>query len=492
MDCCHSASGTRAIRSDGVSQARSVVLPSRIYPEELDSDILDSVSGARGNCIPSRFRHRGLGSHVLLAACRATQLAIERNGRGRFSETLLKLLNDVPPEQLKYSEILKHPGFDRFPEYVYLMLTSDIINGELNIYSQDPQCEGINTDRTLFNAKALLAPRKVFPISYNKHANHQHGQYVVHGGTIHNITSDCEFAVYRESDVQFANRIGVLHVDKLQSFSFLAKVPSNAPKFDLAHPTIAIQSSPRRKEDLRIRIPPNDEFQRIYHDLAENPALKNDIESISLVAESQDAHVEIRSPHKDAVEFTMHTPSAGDVASHEFSHVVDAENLNVLADVLSKMVHFYRELKCVDNNKEISRHIDIEFYKLQSIYETDEATVQEERLEPFGPNLYAKGCINVLVSDEEGEEVLPYGMRIINKSGNDLHANLFYFNSSDLSICAYIFVPGNHLLTFRTIFSSLRQTTYELQRQCSRCSSQKSRWQFGGRLRSGRIPPLRL
>lgn len=277
----------------------------------------------------------------------------------------------------------------------------------------------------------------MFSVSYNKNANHKHGQYVVHGGTIHNITPDCEFAVYRESDAQFANQIGILHVDKLQPFSFLAKIPPDAPTFDLTRATVAIQRNPRRKEDLRICIPPNDEFRHIYHDLAEDQILQNDVKCISLVEESQDAHVEIRSPHKDAVKFTMHTPSTGDVASHEFSRVVDVENLNVLADILSKMAHFYRELKCVDNDPEISRYIDIEFYKLRSIYEMDEgAQLEEERLEPFGPNLYAKGCVNVLVPDEEGEEI-PYGMKITNRSGNHLHANLYYFNNSDLSISAY-------------------------------------------------------
>jgi hypothetical protein len=166
--------------------------------------------------------------------------------------------------------------------------------------------------------------------------------------------------------------------------------------------------------------------------------LKDDIESISFVEESQDAHVEITSPHKDAVKFTMHTPRVGDVASYEFNHDVGVENLNVLADILSKMAHFYRELKCVDNDPQISRRIDIEFYQLRPIYKIiDEATqLEEERLEPFGPNLYVNGCIGVYVSDEEGEEI-PYGMRIINKSGNHLHANLFYFNNSNLGIGAY-------------------------------------------------------
>jgi hypothetical protein len=125
LDCGRSSPGMWAFRSDGVStQARSVVLPSRIYPEQLDSDILDSVSGVGGNYIPARFRRCGPISHVLR---RATQLAHERTEHGSFSETLLKLLNRVPPDKLRYSEIFKHTLFDRFPEYVYLMLTSDII-----------------------------------------------------------------------------------------------------------------------------------------------------------------------------------------------------------------------------------------------------------------------------------------------------------------------------------------------------------------------------
>jgi hypothetical protein len=39
--------------------------------------------------------------------------AKESGGRGLFSAALLKLLNQVSPDMLRYSEILEHPSLDR-------------------------------------------------------------------------------------------------------------------------------------------------------------------------------------------------------------------------------------------------------------------------------------------------------------------------------------------------------------------------------------------
>lgn len=59
---------------------------------------------------------------MLLAACGATQLARETNGHGRFSASLLKLLNQIPPDNLHYSKIISYLNLDPIPEYIPLLL----------------------------------------------------------------------------------------------------------------------------------------------------------------------------------------------------------------------------------------------------------------------------------------------------------------------------------------------------------------------------------
>jgi hypothetical protein len=53
---------------------------------------------------------RGLASHVLLAACRPSEVARENDGRGAFTTKLLELLREIPPHELRYCDILDKIG----------------------------------------------------------------------------------------------------------------------------------------------------------------------------------------------------------------------------------------------------------------------------------------------------------------------------------------------------------------------------------------------
>ena len=89
LDCCHAASGTRG------ETVRSVEVDPSIHTNALDKDIWDE-----------RAPQCGLTSHVLLAACLSSEIARERDGRGAFTTELLHLLREVPPNELRYRDIL--------------------------------------------------------------------------------------------------------------------------------------------------------------------------------------------------------------------------------------------------------------------------------------------------------------------------------------------------------------------------------------------------
>ena len=84
-----------------------------IHTEDLDRDIWDS--GQRGTSTPTNFFRGSLGSHMLIASCGSSESAIEVNGHGCFSDALLKLLRSVPPDQLRYADILTL--MDAIPKY---------------------------------------------------------------------------------------------------------------------------------------------------------------------------------------------------------------------------------------------------------------------------------------------------------------------------------------------------------------------------------------
>ena len=105
FDCCHSASGTR--EDEPTTGVRGVVLDDEL-PLDLDRQELSAPIG-RGSQIATRFGVRGLGSHVLVAACRERETAKEDNSQGRFTAALLDLLKQEGRlETLTYTDILKH------------------------------------------------------------------------------------------------------------------------------------------------------------------------------------------------------------------------------------------------------------------------------------------------------------------------------------------------------------------------------------------------
>ena len=106
FDCCHSGSGTRGGKRDDTSPSvniRCVNVEASIHAEDLDCDIWDS--GRRGSG-PLNVLRGNLGSHILIASCGSSESAIEINGHGSFSDKFLKLLRSVPPDQLRYADIL--------------------------------------------------------------------------------------------------------------------------------------------------------------------------------------------------------------------------------------------------------------------------------------------------------------------------------------------------------------------------------------------------
>jgi hypothetical protein len=59
------------------------------------------------DCSNSGSFSRSLTSHVLLAACSATESAKESNERGIFTTALLATLSDVDPDKVTYADLIQ-------------------------------------------------------------------------------------------------------------------------------------------------------------------------------------------------------------------------------------------------------------------------------------------------------------------------------------------------------------------------------------------------
>ena len=107
LDCCHSGSGTRG-KDDlvrGIGPVNGKISP------ELDRHLwigFESSKGLeRGTDVNADYTHRGLKSHVLLAACGSEESAIERKGRGLFTQGLLDTLRTSEIDKLTYARLLQ-------------------------------------------------------------------------------------------------------------------------------------------------------------------------------------------------------------------------------------------------------------------------------------------------------------------------------------------------------------------------------------------------
>jgi pimeloyl-ACP methyl ester carboxylesterase len=118
LDCCHSGSGTRAIRDDGLTVRRAPLDPRG--PRSLESFIpevraLKTVTikpDVKASDQPVSWLELPQGRHILLAACRSSQTAKEvkdtSGQRGAFSVALLAALaSSDGGEDLTYRDLLK-------------------------------------------------------------------------------------------------------------------------------------------------------------------------------------------------------------------------------------------------------------------------------------------------------------------------------------------------------------------------------------------------
>jgi len=123
----------------------------RQIPPDLDQEIWGVLVASRSANIAPGFLHSGLRSHVLLAACGANELAMEVDGRGFFTQALLEVLTTVGAERITYAGLLRrirklHGSVWNLSVIEYDCLTC--------IPSQNPQCEGYNQNRILFESEA--------------------------------------------------------------------------------------------------------------------------------------------------------------------------------------------------------------------------------------------------------------------------------------------------------------------------------------------------
>lgn len=303
-------------------------------------------------------------------------------------------------------------------------------------YSQNPQLEGLNLNRALFDAKVLPSQRKSFTVRYDTTRN----CYTVGAGTIDRIRQSTKFELYLKSDITHSNPLGVLIADKVMAFSTMAYRPDGGPKISLEQPTIAIVIPLGDTENLRMEIPANNAFRDIWNDLRKS---KSDLNDIGVVeGPKAPAHIVAQLIDTGEVAFTINIDHQQSGLPKELKtavHLVNNDPID-LHRVLSAAAHYFGEFENRRDGTDVGllKNIDIQFRQLEYQESPD---LFEQILNPIGRNLFREGVINVCAGDGSGEtqEEIPYGLSITNNSGEDMYVNIFQFNPNQLQICASYF-----------------------------------------------------
>ncbi|KAG6809066.1 hypothetical protein H0H92_001742 [Tricholoma furcatifolium] len=398
LDCCYSGTSSRnpndqTLVHRGFQLPFDYIIPRYVWMPE--SEFLESHM---------LFRGESLDSHMLLAACKQGQDAMESHGRGVFTEALIILLQREGIK-LTYRDIIA-----RLPD----------------LPMQNPQCVGIHQDRMLFHSKINdFRPPRIYGIQSNPN---QTDKYILSAGEAHGVMDEAEFSVYY--DTSMTTSIGSVVVTAAHAHTSQCSAV-NGTSFLLSQPAYAVQTRVGKGPDLRVFVPHNTNFQNFHLRLHEEMGRSRFFHLVDRVEDHPDLILDV---HDGLVSFEIRDPicrqydlthmSLNDIPAHDFEH---------LLSVLRNAAYFYWYLRHSRKDSRLIENVQFECLELKPSGElTDDL---EEVFVPKGGggNLIIGGRI-ILKVDED----IPYGFRITNSSNTPLHVILLYLGISDLTMRNFV------------------------------------------------------
>ena len=283
--------------------------------------------------------------------------------------------------------------------------------------SQNPQVEGVNQHRYIFDLKV---PSPAHP-SYLARYDSNSGLILLNAGTAHGVTIGAEFAFYAAHDSHASRK--TLHtfiVNKSASFFSTLSLANDAPCQSLPMVFTVFQANPSLGGTIHLCLSADD-GSTCLHDIQRLPL------NIELVNSPDDAHLELTVRDNQVVVSVRDRKATAYGFDHKFP-IMKAIPHDI-ASFLEKAGSFYRELdRHTAIDSEVAKIVTLEFYKLGA-NPSKFKDIPERQLGASGPNLYSGDTINFIV--EEGSV---YGVKLTNLSCRDLYPTLFYLDNSDLSI----------------------------------------------------------
>ncbi|KAF7376246.1 hypothetical protein MSAN_00039900 [Mycena sanguinolenta] len=409
FDCCHSAPTTQVGSSLNGPPDSRFVGTSLPIPDNLDQELFGGLLGQNGP--PEGTMQKPMHSHVLLTACRKHQRAREclspgGESCGFFTAGLIKHLRSVGPNRITYEDLI-----DLLP----------------TLPDQNPQCEGANKDRHIFEIEGPVLESQTYLLAVKGD-----GTMEVDAGNAHGVVVGTQFALKTD---QASEHILVAATVTLDSSVLIPVVPGQASTFlDGARLIVA-----EWKSDAAM--------MKVYVHASQNPPLAiADVSTIRqaartnfLVVDSIDsAALAIQRSADD--EFLLRRLDAK-LSRYELPAVRLAVSPTKLPSVLDAIEHFNYFL----GKRPAHRHhgnalvangeVRLEMYNLRGEYG---ARVPNMDLGNF---VNAENEVRFRLDTQE-----KYGFAICNYSEHDLFPYLFYFDPASYSIDAW-YLPDSSSTT---------------------------------------------
>jgi DNA-dependent RNA polymerase auxiliary subunit epsilon len=286
------------------------------------------------------------------------------------------------------------------------------------IVSQNPQVEGVNQHRYIFDSKV---PSPACP-SYLARYYSDSGSVLLNAGTAHGVTIGAEFA-YAPHEGSHASGKPLLTFTVNNSASFFSTLRPAIDPSSQSLPGVftVFQAKPGLGSTIDLYLPAD-------HNSTSLMSVRQDIQrlphNIEFVDSPDDAHLELTVRDNQVVVSVRDRKAT----VYGFDHKFQTTQHN-LTSFLEKAACFYRERNLHTSiDSEVAKNVTLGFYRLGPTRSKFE-DIPECQLGASGPNLYSGDTIDVII-----EEGCFYGVKLTNLSSDDLYPTLFYLDNSDFSI----------------------------------------------------------
>ena len=319
-----------------------------------------------------------MASHVLLAACRPDELALEDPlakdaPGGLFTTALIGGLRRCSPHDTSYATLFE-------------ML-------DLKQVSQHPQCEGTNKDRLLFSVNTLHEGETTFKVFEKR------GKLYISAGSIHGVVEGTEFSIGTSTQTLIlkAKKVGAFE-SVLERTHHGFSTNAKAKISHWHHPTLRVHSS--------------------FH----HPSTH-----VTVVTAEEPAEVALRQDELGKWELERHDPLIPMYSDRIIRFDADATKIR---DILDAIANFNSYLYRSDGaGASFAGKVKIRMNRIGAI---------QGEINPVGddlldvPRVWHSGVDvkEVVITDLESR----YSFTLENTSDVDLFPYLFYFDPSDYSI----------------------------------------------------------